>query len=68
MELNGGGDPADWFFLAGIEHRQGRSIEARRWFDKSVAWIAQNSDRVSGREAELRAFQEEIAPVLSRKE
>ena len=43
MELSKGGDPYDWFFLAMIEHGRGNAAEGARWFDKSVAWMRQQT-------------------------
>ena len=39
IELNRGGDPYDWFFLAMIEHERANAAEAAHWFDKAVAWM-----------------------------
>lgn len=39
MRLRGnGGDSFDWFFLAMIDHRQGRKDGATEWYDKAVTW------------------------------
>ena len=66
MDLNGGGDPADWFFLAATNQHVGKAQQAQQLFDKSVAWMRKNPDKVKGREAELQQFQAEIALLLSR--
>jgi tetratricopeptide (TPR) repeat protein len=39
MRLRSGGDPFDWLFLAMARYRLGDSGEARRWLDRSLAWI-----------------------------
>ena len=66
MDLNGGGDPADWFFLAATHQHVGKAQQAQQLFDKSVDWIRKNPDKVKGREAELQQFQAETALLLSR--
>jgi eukaryotic-like serine/threonine-protein kinase len=66
MDLNDGGDPADWFFLAALDHHAGRKQEARRWFDRSVAWMEQNQGRDKERDAELAQFRQEVAAILSK--
>jgi serine/threonine protein kinase/tetratricopeptide (TPR) repeat protein len=60
--LNRGGDANDWFFLAAIRHRQGRAEEARRLYDRAVAWMRQDPAR--SRDADLIRFQAEAAQVL----
>jgi serine/threonine protein kinase/tetratricopeptide (TPR) repeat protein len=66
MVLNGGGDAADWFFLAAIEQHLGKPQQAHQRFDQAVSWMENNPDRVKGREAELHQFQAETALLLSR--
>jgi tetratricopeptide (TPR) repeat protein len=39
MRLRYGGDPCDWLYLAMARHRLGDAAEARRWLDRSLAWI-----------------------------
>ena len=68
MELNKGGDPADWFFLAALDHHAGKQEEARRWFDRSVAWMEKNRGRDKARDAELGQFREEIGGILKVKQ
>jgi tetratricopeptide (TPR) repeat protein len=61
MQLRRGeGDSYDWFFLAMIEAREGRMDQARRWYDRAVAW-AQQDNRL---EPELFRFQVEAAEAL----
>jgi tetratricopeptide (TPR) repeat protein len=66
MDLSGGGDPADWFFLAATNQHVGKAQEAQRLFDQAVSWMEKNPDRVKGREAELHQFQAETALLLSK--
>ncbi|HZL90049.1 MAG TPA: tetratricopeptide repeat protein [Pirellulaceae bacterium] len=43
MELPGGGDAHDWFFVA-MSHCQLRNKdEARKWYDKAVEWMQANA-------------------------
>jgi tetratricopeptide (TPR) repeat protein len=62
MEMSSGGDPYDWFFLAMIEHERGKSQEAARWFDQSVAWMK----RQKAPDAELLPIWNEAAKMLGR--
>ena len=39
-ELRGGGDPADWFFLAMAEWQLDNQSAAREWHKKAVEWLA----------------------------
>ena len=39
MRLRSGGDPYDWLFLAMARRRLGDAEAARRWLDRSLAWI-----------------------------
>jgi tetratricopeptide (TPR) repeat protein len=67
MTLNNGGDPADWLFLAAVDHRAGKEQEARRWFDQSIAWMDRNQGKDKARDAELARFRDEIARVTGLK-
>jgi tetratricopeptide (TPR) repeat protein len=40
LELRGGGDSADWYFLAMIAWRQGEKDRARNWFQAARAYTA----------------------------
>jgi serine/threonine protein kinase/tetratricopeptide (TPR) repeat protein len=66
MDLNNGGNPADWLFLAAIDHHRGNKEQARRWFDQSAAWLEKNRGWDNDQDAELRQFREEAALVLSK--
>jgi hypothetical protein len=59
---NGGGDPRDWFFLAIARRRLGDMSGARLWYDRAVAWIAQNDSEA--RDPELRGFRAEAEESL----
>lgn len=61
MDLNNGGDPSDWLFLAALDHQAGRNEEARRRFDQSLAWMEQNKGKNKAYEAQLARFRDEIA-------
>jgi tetratricopeptide (TPR) repeat protein len=60
MKLRNGGDSADWFFLALVDHKLGKPIGAREWYDKAVARI----QRSAGTDAELYRFHVEAAEEL----
>lgn len=66
MDLSGGGDAADWFFMAAIDQHLGKPQQAHQRFDQAVSWMKKNPDRVKEREAELHQFQAETALLLSR--
>jgi tetratricopeptide (TPR) repeat protein len=44
MVLRGGGDCADWFFLALTHWQLGHQAEARQWYDKAYKWMANHHD------------------------
>jgi tetratricopeptide (TPR) repeat protein len=60
MDLRGGGDAYDWYFLAIDEKRLGRDAEARAWFDKAVAWTEANRPK----DEELARFRREAGVTL----
>ena len=64
MDLKGGGDAADWFFLAALHHRQGDTKQARQWYDRAVARMQQSPDPDKAVFAELRGFRDEVALVI----
>jgi tetratricopeptide (TPR) repeat protein len=59
MALNGG-DTSDRFFLAMAHWQKGDQAEARKWFDKAVAWTRERDPK----NAELRGFWKEAAALL----
>jgi tetratricopeptide (TPR) repeat protein len=60
MTLRNGGDASDWFFLAMAHCQKGGKDEARKWFDKAVAWTKEKDPKNS----ELRQFWTEAAVLL----
>jgi tetratricopeptide (TPR) repeat protein len=60
MQLRKGGDATDWFFLAMICRQSGDAGGAQVWFDRAVAWTAQNSPP----SPELTRFRDEAERVL----
>jgi cytochrome c-type biogenesis protein CcmH/NrfG len=60
MALRNGGDASDWFFLAMAHCKKGEKDEARKWFDKAVAWTKEKDPK----NAELRQFWTEAAELL----
>ena len=48
MRLRSGGDPYDWLFLAMARRRLGDHEAARRWLDRSLAWIEAKAPRNAG--------------------
>ena len=62
MQLRGnGGDSFDWFFLAIIDHKQGRKQKAYEWYEQSVAWY---HSQPAPNDGELYRFQVEAAEEL----
>ena len=64
VDLKGGGDAADCFCLAAIQHHHGDITQANQCYDRAVAWIQQNPDPGRTDLAELRWFRDEVANVL----
>jgi eukaryotic-like serine/threonine-protein kinase len=60
MKLRRGGSADDWFFQALARWRSGDKDEARKWFDKAVAWTKAKEPN----NAELRQFWSEAAELL----
>ncbi|MCZ6796297.1 MAG: tetratricopeptide repeat protein, partial [Planctomycetota bacterium] len=60
MELRGGGDSVDWFFLAMAKWNLGEKEEARKSYDQAVEWMEtkQPDDK------ELAGFRAEAAALL----
>jgi serine/threonine-protein kinase len=59
IEMNSGGNPYDWLFLAMAEQKLGHTAEARSWYEKSVQWLGRNADS-----EELARFREEARAVI----
>ena len=64
MQLRGGGDSFDWFFLAMAQWQLGKKDEARKWYDRAVQWMNQHA----AQNEELRSFRGEAAELLGAKE
>jgi tetratricopeptide (TPR) repeat protein len=60
MALNNGGGASDRFFLAMAHWQKRNKAEARKWFDKAVAWTKEKDPK----NAELRQFWMEAAVLL----
>jgi serine/threonine protein kinase len=60
MQLRSGGDAYDWLFLAMSRWRLGDPVEARRWYDRSVKWIAAKAPR----NQELLGFRAEATRLI----
>jgi tetratricopeptide (TPR) repeat protein len=60
IELRQGGDAFDWYFLAMAEWQRGNKEEARKWYDKAVAWRAEKAKD----NEELVRFEEEASELL----
>ncbi len=43
-DLSGGGQIADWLFLAMANHRLGNARDAARWYERSVLWMELNPE------------------------
>ena len=55
-----GGNARQWFFLA-MAHRQlDAKDDARRWYDRAVAWM----DKHAAKDAELQRIRTEAAELL----
>jgi serine/threonine protein kinase/tetratricopeptide (TPR) repeat protein len=60
MQLRGGGDSRDWFFLALAHWHRGDREGARRWYDRAEAWMRKKLPQ----DPELVRFRAEAANVL----
>jgi hypothetical protein len=60
MALQNGGDANNWFLLALIHWQRGDKDEARKWFNKAVAWTKGEDPKG----VELRQFWTEAAELL----
>ncbi|MHC4971515.1 MAG: tetratricopeptide repeat protein [Planctomycetota bacterium] len=61
MRLLSGGDGYDWFFVAMAVWESGRKEEARRWYDRAVAWMKEHNPE----DPELRRFRAEAKDLLA---
>src|SRR5262249_34271757 len=70
LELNpAGADAHEWLFLAMAHWQLGHQQDARRWYDRSVAWIDKHTkeqlDQVNdGLVEDVRTTREEAAQLL----
>jgi hypothetical protein len=55
-------DGCNWFFLAMAHWQKGDKDEARKWFDKAVAWTKEEDPK----NAELLRFWVEAAELVGR--
>jgi serine/threonine protein kinase/tetratricopeptide (TPR) repeat protein len=60
MQLRGGGDATDWFFLAMACWKLNDPEQARSWYQKAVRWM----DQYQVKDEELRGFRAEAAALL----
>jgi tetratricopeptide (TPR) repeat protein len=60
LELRNAADSFDWFFLALVDLKRGKDVQARAWYDKAVAWYQNNRPN----DQELFHFQLEAADAL----
>lgn len=60
MALHNGGDAYDWFLQALAHWQKGDKHEARKWFDKAVAWSKENAPK----DAKVRQLRTEAAALL----
>ena len=60
MRLRKGGDSFDWLFLAMSYWKLDRKGEARKWYDRAVAWMDKNQPE----NEELRRFREEAEELM----
>ena len=62
MELKGGGNADDGFFVAMAHHRLGDERQARAYFERAVDWVKENLNWTNA--YELLAFRAEAAELL----
>jgi tetratricopeptide (TPR) repeat protein len=60
MDLRGGGDSFDWFFLAMANARRGEREAARAWYGQAIEWM----DRYARTNGELSRFRREAEAAL----
>ena len=59
-ELGSPGDSFEWFLFAMAHWKLGNKNEARKWYDKAVAWM----DRNQPKEEEHRRFRAEAEDLM----
>jgi tetratricopeptide (TPR) repeat protein len=67
VELNQGGYPFDWFFLAMAHWRLGHKDEGQKWYNQSIAWIEQHRVELrknKPRDALYRRYRAEAATLM----
>jgi eukaryotic-like serine/threonine-protein kinase len=50
MDLDRGGNAADWFLMAAIDHHLGKHTDARRWYDGAISRLTESgsAERTGG--------------------
>src|SRR5262249_28855967 len=56
MKLSEGGDGSDWFFVAMAHWQLGNKPEARRWYDRAVAWLENYKEAIARNKRQLDLF------------
>jgi tetratricopeptide (TPR) repeat protein len=64
LELRGGSECDDWFFLAMAHWKLGHKEEARKWHAQAIAWMEEKKPR----DTHLRRFRAEAAALLGVKD
>jgi hypothetical protein len=59
-EFRGGGDSAEWFFLAMAHWQLGDKQQARSWYDRAIRWM----DEKQPRDERLRRWRAEAAALV----
>jgi tetratricopeptide (TPR) repeat protein len=70
MKLSNGGDAFDWFILALAHWQLGNKQEARRWYDRGVAWMENNKEALARDKYQadvIRGVGDEAAALLEMK-
>jgi Flp pilus assembly protein TadD len=65
LELHQGGEAFDYFPLAAAHQQVGDTEEARKWYDKGVAWMAANKHAHAAELAVLRADAEAVLGIAN---
>jgi serine/threonine protein kinase len=64
MDHDGGGNAADWFSMAAINHYLGKAPEARRWYDRALSGSKETKETHDSAKAELLRTRDEARRVL----